>query len=152
MAVKLPSTWWNPGRTMAGQMIVALDVGTHRIGVATGWSDVRIAQPLITLDHTADIAERILDLLDTNQASKLVIGLPRNLNGDDTAQTGYVREFTTQLQANLKLPLIFQDEALSSSRAEAELAKRGKTYAKGEVDALAAAFILEDYFETMKDA
>lgn len=133
---------------MAGQQVVALDVGTRRIGVATGWSDVRIAQPLMTLEHDDDIVSRIADLLAKQDAGQLVVGLPRNLSGDDTAQTGYVRDFVAKLEPVVETPITYQDEALSSSRAEAELNKRGKDYAKGDIDALAAAFILEDYFET----
>lgn len=133
---------------MAGQQVVALDVGTRRIGVATGWSDVRIAQPLMTLEHDDDIVSRIVDLLAKQDAGQLVVGLPRNLSGDDTAQTGYVRDFVAKLEPAVETPITYQDEALSSSRAEAELNKRGKGYAKGDIDALAAAFILEDYFET----
>lgn len=126
--------------------IIALDVGDRRIGVAVAQLRTRLAQPqgAITVD------ERVID--DINQlatqqgAVAIVVGLPRSLDGDDTAQTRRVREFAEQLKKEVALPLYFQDEALTSRQAEEELSQR-KTirYNKEAVDALAATYILTDF-------
>jgi putative Holliday junction resolvase len=127
------------------KFLLALDVGERRVGVSRAHSDVRIAQPLLTLERTQAVFEEIQELVEANQAVVLVVGLPRGLEGQDTAQTKTVRDFASQLETLLQVPIVLQDEALTSHKAEAELEKRGKPYAKGDVDALAATYILEDY-------
>ncbi|HEY8998832.1 MAG TPA: Holliday junction resolvase RuvX [Candidatus Saccharimonadales bacterium] len=124
---------------------VALDVGERRIGVAVARADVRIATPLTTLANGDDIFEQIVSLIEEQHAVSVVVGLPLGMDGQETAQTHAVQTFVGQLRGHIKLPLYWQDEALTSHKAEEELASRGKPFAKGDVDALAATFILEDF-------
>lgn len=124
---------------------VALDVGERRIGVATAKTDVRIASPLTTLENGADIFEQIVTLFGEQHAVGVVVGLPLGMDGQETAQTHAVQKFVGELRGHCKLPMYWQDEALTSHKAEEELNGRGKPFAKGEVDALAATFILEDF-------
>jgi putative Holliday junction resolvase len=125
--------------------ILALDVGTVRIGVARASTIARLASPLTTLANDAAFAASLSKLIDDESAVKLIVGLPRNLSGEDTPQTQYVRDFMTSLEDDIKLPIAWQDEALTSNKAEHELQARGKLYTKGDIDALAATYILEDY-------
>jgi len=126
--------------------VLALDVGEKRIGVARANLIVRIPQPLTTIERgSGDVLQVIADLLKDHRASTLVLGLPRGLDGQETAQTRTVRAFGAELEARVGLPIHWQDEALTSNKAEAALNARKKPYAKGEVDALAATYILEDY-------
>ena len=125
--------------------VLALDVGTVRVGVAIASAHAQLPRPLITLSNNESFTEQLQQLIKNELIGKLVIGLPRGLNGQDTPQTAYVREFTENLQTAVELPVTFQDEALSSTRAKQELEARGKLYQKGDVDALAATYILEDY-------
>ena len=83
------------------------------------------------------------------QVGQLVVGLPRNLNGQETAQTKAVQSFVEGLQAVVRLPIAWQDEAVTSRQAEAELNRRGKPYERGDIDALAACYILDDYLRTL---
>ncbi len=124
---------------------VALDVGERRIGVAVAKTDVRIASPLTTLENNEDIFTQIVTLIADQHAVGLVVGLPLGMDGQETAQTHAVQKFVGELRSHVTLPLYWQDEALTSHKAEEELNGRGKPYAKGEVDALAATFILEDF-------
>lgn len=78
-------------------------------------------------------------------ATVLVVGLPRSLEGNDTAQTAETRAFARRLENTLELPVYLQDEALTSQKAEEELRARGVPYNKAEVDALAATYILSDF-------
>lgn len=126
---------------------LALDVGAQRIGVARGNSIARIASPLTTLQHTDQIFTDVAQVLKQEQADELVVGLPRGLDGQETDQTRYVRKFVADLQAHISVPIHFQDEALTSVKAEKELEARKKPYAKGDVDALAATYILSDYLD-----
>ena len=127
--------------------ILALDVGSKRIGVAIASSTVRIARPLTTLDAEADVNMQLEQLIAAEAVEALVVGLPRGLNGQETAQTISVRQFVNALQ-HFGLPVHFQDEALTSQKAKAELEARGKPYAKRDIDSLAATFILDDFLIT----
>jgi putative Holliday junction resolvase len=124
---------------------LALDVGSKRIGVAVASLTYKLPRPLCTLANDDKFFDALNGLVATESVGVLVVGLPRGLSGQETGQTKYVRDFVDQLKANTNLAIYFQDEALSSTRAEEELTARGKIYEKGDIDALAATYILEDY-------
>jgi len=127
--------------------IMALDVGERRIGVALAGSVAKLAQPLTTLEHTDNIFQMIAELAAEHHASELIVGLPRGLDGQETAQTIATRKFAAELEQAVNLPTHLQDEALTSRQAEIELKVRGQPHAKADVDALAATYILEDYLK-----
>jgi putative Holliday junction resolvase len=135
---------------------LGLDIGTKRIGVAVGSTDVRIASPLTTLRNDADFPTALARLIDEYHVSTLVVGRPRNNSGKETAQTAYVYDFIKHIVSQLKdVKIIYQDESLTSAAAEDDLKTLGKTdprkirpdRAAGEVDARAAAIILQDFLE-----
>lgn len=122
--------------------IISLDVGERRVGVAIANVIARFARPLTTLDNNESIWDQIKSLTTEHDVDIVVVGLPRNLSGDDTDQTRYVRTFAENLS---EYTVVFQDEALTSQKAEKELHSKGKPFKKGDIDALAATYILEDY-------
>lgn len=132
--------------------ILALDVGNRRIGVAVARLESKLPQPLQTLSVTPEIHQLIKKLSEDQQAIAIVVGLPRNLDGEDTSQTRIVRKFVDTLKQNLDTPIYFQDEALTSRQAEQELSERGVTYTKDMVDALAATYILSDFIGSHPEA
>jgi putative Holliday junction resolvase len=69
------------------------------------------------------------------------------MQGQSTDQTRTVEAFGKQLEERLTIPLYWIDEALTSQKAEIELRSRGKPYSKGDIDALAATYILEDFLK-----
>lgn len=125
---------------------IALDVGEKRIGVAVGDSGVRIAVPFDTIETDGDEIERIAKLVIDEKADVVVVGYPRNQSGEATAQTAYVEEFAKKL-TDIAPTMVFQDESLTSVLAEQRLQSYKKPYTKGDIDALAAAMILQDYME-----
>ena len=125
---------------------VALDVGEKRIGVAVGDSGVRIAVPLTTIEVDGTEIAQIASVVIEEKADVIVVGYPRNQSGEATAQTAYVETFAKQL-TDIAPKLVFQDESLTSVLAEQRLQSYKKPYSKGEIDALAAAIILQDYME-----
>lgn len=129
--------------------ILAFDVGNSRIGVAVASHIARLARPLGVLDNDEKVWGQIDLLIKTENIGVLIVGLPRSLQGNDTDQTRIVRSFVSKLKQNTGLDVILQDEALTSRQAEAELHTRGKPYAKGDIDALAATYILEDYLSLL---
>lgn len=130
--------------------ILALDVGTKRIGVALASYAARIATPLITLNNNERIWEELASLCSGERVTQLVIGLPRGLDGQETAQTTYAREFASTLAEHVTAPISLIDEAVTSRQAEAELLARGRRFEKGDIDALAAVYILDDYLNETK--
>jgi len=129
------------------QTILAVDVGNVRTGVAVAGVEARLPRPLTTF-QTNSLMNDIDHLVKDEAAAALVVGLPRNLNGEDTDQTRFARATAEQLKAAIDIPVFFQDEALTSIQAEAELEARGVSYTKADVDALAATLILDDFLQS----
>lgn len=129
--------------------IIALDVGDSRIGVAAANRIARLANPLRVILNNQTVWDEIKKLLIDENADRIVIGLPRSLSGEETAQTKIVRTFAESLSAKTDIPIVMQDEALTSRQAEAELRQRGKKFAKGDIDTLAAVYILDDYLNSL---
>lgn len=128
-------------------VIIGLDVGAARIGVAKVGHGPRIPQPVGDISYSDAAVIGIAEICHQFEAGAVVVGLPRNLQGDDTEQTQFVRDFAVELEAVLEIPIYFQDEAGTTKKAEAEIAthqKRRKDPAV-TVDSLAAVYILEDY-------
>ncbi len=132
--------------TTISHNIVALDVGEARIGVAHADTKVKfpIAYGVIEVDELE--FERLREVITEFDPITIVIGYPRNQNGEATAQTRLVEAFAERLTA-LQIPLVFQDESLTSVLAEKYLKSQKKPYTKADIDAHAAAIILGDYLE-----
>ena len=131
--------------------ILALDVGEKRIGVARADSSTRIAVPVgfVTVDGSE--WQEIAKIANLNNTNFFVLGLPRSNEGNETAQSLYVRQFAKKLIEKLPGAKIrLQDESLTSVVAEERLKSRRKIYAKGEIDAEAAAIILQDFLESFR--
>lgn len=128
------------------KIYIALDVGEKRIGVARGDTDVRIAVPIDTIEVDGTEFDAIAKIFSDEKADAVVVGYPRNQSGQPTAQTAYVESFVHQLQKYVP-NTIFQDESLTSVLAEQRLQSHKKPYSKGDIDAQAAAMILQDYLE-----
>jgi putative Holliday junction resolvase len=140
--------------------ILALDVGTKRIGVAFADASVRIAVPRAMIPVDGNEFAEIAKQFRLEGADVIVSGLPRNNQGEETAQSAVVREFIEQLKAYFsehadKQPLIkFQDETLTSVEAEQYLTANThefsrKDRATGILDSEAATIILQDFLESV---
>ncbi len=131
---------------MATNNVLGLDIGESKTGVARVNMIARIPQPVATLKNDNNFISEITKIIKAENIDALVIGLPRNMSGAETAQTKYVRDYAGNRLSSLNLPIIFQDETLSSKAAEERLV-RG--YKKTDIDAMAAVIILEDYLEEL---
>ena len=130
------------------QVFLGLDVGAKRIGVAVADSVARIAQPLATIQVGQNKAGQLQSYIQDLGITDVVVGLPRNQAGDTTGQTVAVREFIKHtLGDGGSFKLHWQDESVTSIMAEERLKARKKPYAKADIDAEAAAIILQDYLE-----
>ena len=128
------------------QQLMALDYGTVRIGVAIGDTQVKIAIPSGTVEVDGQEIPVILKLAKQHAIDHIIVGYPRNQSGQATKQTKLAEDFKNQLSEKFE-PVSFQDESLTSVLAEGRLKSHNKPYSRGDIDALAAALILEDYFE-----
>lgn len=134
---------------MSKKNLMCLDVGIRRIGVALADSAVKIAVPFTTIEtneeNNSEIKE-INQIIAREKIDILVIGLPRNLSGEETAQSVYTKNFAENFRMAVD-NIVFQDESLTSVQAEDLLKSYKKPYTKGDIDMHAAAIILQDYLE-----
>lgn len=141
--------------------MLGVDVGTKRLGLALSDASGRLARPWQTLPAgptPAASAQAVARLLGqhadelTGEAAdlgRIIVGLPRRLNGDETDQSKICREFAASIGALTGLEVRMQDERLSSREAEALLARDERDWRerKKKLDAVAAAIILQDYLD-----
>lgn len=134
--------------------ILGLDVGDKRIGVAVsdelGWT----SQGLSTINRS-ELKEDIVALVDVVkewQVEKIVVGLPRNMNGTLGPQAEKVKDFIAYLQEALDIAVVYWDERLTTVAAqrvllEGDVSRRKR---KKAVDRIAAVLILQGYLDSIK--
>ena len=116
-----------------------------------------LARPLRTLQRSPSLKDAVSQVAEVVEgiaaeddgADLVVIGLPRRLDGSATDQTAHVQQFADALRGRITLPIVLQDERLSSHEAEGRLAvnERDWRVRKAKLDAAAAAVILQDYLD-----
>ena len=136
------------------RIVLAFDFGHRRIGVATGDTVSRTAAPQGTVP-TGPGGPRwaaIDALLREWRPALLVVGLPYNVDGSDSAMTAGARSFAAELERRYLTRAVLIDERYSSREAEARLKAaresglRRRRVVKADVDAGAACVILERWF------
>ena len=133
--------------------IIGLDVGTVRIGVARADTATKIAIPDGFINVNGQEISEIQRKLRLYNSNILVMGMPRSNNGNQTAQSEFVKQFAKHVAAIIPdLKIYFQDESLTSVEAERRLKARKNNYQKGEIDAESASIILQDFIERMQVA
>lgn len=132
-----------------GSSVLAFDVGKKRIGLAIANEETGFPSPLCTLNNGDEFDSELTKIIAEQEISLFVIGLPRSLSGEATEQTRYSLDFADKLK-RYGIPIVMQDEALTSRKAEEELIAKNKSYKKGDIDALSATYILEDYIQASR--
>ncbi len=125
--------------------LLALDIGRARVGVARANAIARIAEPLETLHNDEKLLENINRIAKEHHVDVIVVGLPKSLDFTENNQTKYTREITDRIAKSTGLKVVFSDEALSSVDAKHRLDSTKKHYQKADVDAVAAAVILDNF-------
>ena len=134
--------------------LIGLDVGTVRIGIAT--SDILqiLATPYeVYKRRTLYLDARyIVELAEKLSAQKIVVGLPLKLDGTEGDSAKMARELAGKIAEHTSLPIVFQDERLSTVSAERILIETGtrRKERKGQVDQIAATIILQNYIDKTK--
>jgi putative Holliday junction resolvase len=129
--------------------VLALDVGKKRIGLAVSDELGITAQGIATLERTRirEDLDKLKHIATHWDAQTLLVGRPLHMNGSESRQSEYTREFAERLQRHLGLPLIFWDERLTSVEAGRVLRETGASLEqrKSAVDRLSAVLLLESY-------
>jgi putative Holliday junction resolvase len=137
--------------------VLGIDYGLRRIGLALSDATATLASPWRLIQRPPSEAETLRLMVNeiSNLASDddgleaVVVGWPRRLDGSPTDQTKIVETFKRALEAKIAVPVVLQDERLSSREAESRLATRETDWRKrkAKLDAAAAAVILQDYLD-----
>jgi putative Holliday junction resolvase len=136
--------------------ILGVDVGRRRIGLAISDSTGTLARPLKTIvlaspdDGLGAIAAEAARLsAEDDGLGRIVVGMPRRLDGRPNDETPRVAQIVAALAAQTGIDVVTEDERLSSVEAESRLARRERDWKKrkAQLDAAAAAVILQDYLD-----
>ena len=137
--------------------MLGIDYGARRIGLALSDATATLASPWRLIQRPPSEAETLRLMIeeisalagDDDGLEAVVVGWPRRLDGSATDQTALVETFKRALEAKVPVPVILQDERLSSREAESRLAQRETDWRKrkAKLDAAAAAIILQDYLD-----
>ena len=132
--------------------VMALDVGTKRIGIALSDFLLMIANGHSYIDRNPEAAaiEKIKKIASENHVEKIVVGVPYNMDGTQGFQAQDCIDFANKIEG---YEILFEDERLTSETAEENLKNRHVQYTKekGLVDMESACVILEQYLNTRKD-
>jgi putative Holliday junction resolvase len=132
-------------------IVLALDVGAKRIGVATSDELELLASPhgVIRRQSTAQALDAVARAVAATRAELVVVGLPVSFDGQLHAQARVIQTFGEKLRRRLAVPVVYADETLSSVRAEEQLRAAGvrEDRIRERLDAAAAAIILQEYLD-----
>ena len=132
---------------IAPRSFLAFDFGTRRVGVATGNTLTRSAQPLRTIAAEGEARfDAIGKLIGEWQPDALVVGVPFHPDGAPHDNTGLARRFGRQLHGRFKLAVHEVDERYTTTEAAADADRGGSR----DLDAAAAAIILNQFLSALK--
>lgn len=131
---------------------LGIDVGRARVGVARCDPDGLLATPVETVVRDDASIARISALAHETGAFEILVGLPLNMRGEDTASTTDAREFATALAAASDLSVRLVDERLSTVSAHAALRDSGRSQrsSRSIVDQVAAVVLLQQALDVEK--
>ncbi|HZD11549.1 MAG TPA: Holliday junction resolvase RuvX [Candidatus Binatia bacterium] len=134
--------------------ILSLDLGEKRIGIAISDETHLIARSYTVIQRSSRAADfaQIGDIVARENVGSLVVGLPVELDGAEGPLAAWVRDYATALANHLRLEVAFWDESFTSKQASASMRARGikARDQKDWIDAVAAAFILQDYLDAQR--
>ena len=138
--------------------MLGIDAGERRVGLALSDELRLLASPLTVLDRRraglSSVLESIAGLAAQEGVRQVVVGLPLNADGSAGPQAQRAERFARLVEQATSLPVQLWDERLSTHQAEAVLRAQGRNTrrarARGEIDAVAAAVILQDYLDAAR--
>ncbi|HKW60158.1 MAG TPA: Holliday junction resolvase RuvX [Candidatus Dormibacteraeota bacterium] len=135
--------------------VLAVDPGAKRVGLAVSDPTGTIAQPLTTIraEPAETLAERLAAVARHEDAERIVVGLPRRLDGSLGPEAKAARELATELRRASGLPVELVDERLTTAAAEKSLLETGMRREKrrANIDRVAAAILLQSHLDRKRD-
>lgn len=131
--------------------ILALDIGTVRIGIATSdiMQIIASAYEVYRRKYLKADVEHIAKIVSDLAVGEVVIGLPLKMDGSEGQSVEMAREFGDELSKIVSVPIVYQDERLSTVTAQKILIESGmrREKRKDKVDSIAATIILQTYLD-----
>ena len=134
--------------------ILGIDLGRARIGVAVSDELGMLAHPVETIPAKGDAARRIAEIVREKNAERVVIGLPRHMNGSVGIGATEALAFAEKLRACLNCEVVTWDERMTTMAANRALRDSGQKTrnSRGVVDQVAAQMILQGYLDALQSA
>ena len=138
-------------------VLLGIDYGSKRIGLAVGNTDQAIATPLSVVDAGASLDDSVRAVQSAAEeygVHEFVLGLPLNMDGTEGPQAGVIRSFGKRLKRRLQKDVHYWDERLTSRAADELLSPANLTNKKRKArqDAVAAQLILQTYLDARKQS
>ena len=136
--------------------MLSLDLGDKIIGLAVSDLSQTVAQGIGQIKRGRSTLNeeinQIRKLVSQHKVKKIVVGLPKNMKGEESWQAKKVRSFVRDLSARTNIPIILFDERLSTAAAERVLKEAKVSFSKRKKvrDKLAATVILQNYLDSQK--
>lgn len=124
--------------------MLGIDYGAKKIGLALAEGKLSVPLRVVRYETRRELRDEIRRACVEHDAGTVVVGIPRPLRGGKSAQTKTVEEFVAWLRRELSLPVLTEDERLTTAFAK-RLMRDWK--GKADDDAIAAALILQSYLE-----
>jgi putative Holliday junction resolvase len=138
--------------------VIGIDAGERRMGVAISDELRLLATPVCVLQRArglAPVLDALSEMAEREGVAQVVVGLPLNADGSVGQQARRVQDFARVAERVLGLPVELWDERLSTQEAEAIVRAQGRNTRRlrqrGELDAIAAAVILQDYLDHARE-
>lgn len=128
--------------------VLGVDFGTKKSGLAIYNSSIKIVTPLQILQNISQNFNKLLELIDENYITGIIIGKPIKLNGLDTENINQINKLAALLSNSTKLPIILVDERFTTSLANTLMKQANiKRKKRNQIDDLvSASIILEEFF------
>ncbi|HLZ28508.1 MAG TPA: Holliday junction resolvase RuvX [Chloroflexota bacterium] len=134
--------------------MLGIDAGERRVGVAVSDALRLLATPLCVLDRArglAPVLDALTELTRREGIDRMIVGLPLNADGSHGQQARRAEDFARVAARVVGVPVDLWDERLSTQEAEAIVRAQGRSTRRvrqrGQLDAIAAAVILQDYLD-----
>jgi putative pre-16S rRNA nuclease len=132
--------------------ILGIDLGRARIGVAVSDELGMLAHPVETIPARGNAAGRIAEIVREKNAERVVVGLPRHMNGSVGAGAAEALAFVEKLRALVSCEVVTWDERMTTMAANRALRESGQKTrdSRGVVDQVAAQMILQGYLDGLQ--
>ncbi|HEY6468514.1 MAG TPA: Holliday junction resolvase RuvX [Candidatus Dormibacteraeota bacterium] len=133
--------------------VLGIDVGSVRVGLAVSDETCTLASPLATVPNDPrTIWTRIAREMEDRQVERVVVGLPRKLDGSEGDAAESARNFVAELQRHVAAPVEFWDERFTTTIAERSLIESGvrRRRRREVIDAVAAAVLLQSWLDARR--